>query len=71
MEKKCILIDSDTGTDDAMAIMMAIAAHKDPTSPVQVVGIISAHGNTTAENAARNAIRTLQSVQEEDVRGNS
>lgn len=67
---KFILIDSDTGSDDALAIWMTIAAHRDPSSPVKVVGIICAHGNTKVENVATNVIRTLQAVEEHDVRMN-
>ncbi|ODN04827.1 hypothetical protein Ocin01_01814 [Orchesella cincta] len=63
-KQRYILIDCDTGSDDALAIWMTIAAHRDPISPVKIVGIVCAHGNTTSENVATNVIRTLHAVEE-------
>lgn len=70
MEKKdkYILIDTDTGSDDALALWMVLTAHRDPTSPVKIVGIVCSHGNTTCENVATNVIRTLQCAEENDVK---
>ncbi|CAL8125509.1 unnamed protein product [Orchesella dallaii] len=66
-KQQFILIDCDTGSDDALAIWMTIAAHRDPSSPVKIVGIVCAHGNTTTENVATNVIRTLHAVEEYEI----
>ena len=47
-----ILIDADTGIDDSIAILYAL---KQPD--VQVVGITTSFGNTTAPQAAENTLR--------------
>lgn len=54
MAKK-VLVDVDTGVDDAQSIMMALAQ---PT--VQILGITCVHGNTTVENVCKNTLRVLQ-----------
>jgi inosine-uridine nucleoside N-ribohydrolase len=50
-----VLIDADTGIDDAMAILFAL---RSPT--LEVVGITSVFGNTTLENATSNALRLVE-----------
>ena len=50
-----LVIDCDVGTDDAQAIMMALAY-----PGVEVVGITSVYGNSGIENTARNALRVLK-----------
>lgn len=62
-----LLIDCDTGSDDALAIWMALAAHRDPSSPIQIIGIVCSHGNTQVENVASNVLRTLQAADEHKV----
>uniref|UniRef100_UPI0037E98459 inosine-uridine preferring nucleoside hydrolase isoform X3 n=1 Tax=Semicossyphus pulcher TaxID=241346 RepID=UPI0037E98459 len=54
MSKK-LLVDADCGTDDAQAIMLALAAPN-----VELLGITCVHGNTTVENVCKNALRVLQ-----------
>lgn len=54
MSKK-LLVDVDCGTDDAQAIMLALAAPN-----VQILGITCVHGNTTVENVCKNSLRVLQ-----------
>ena len=46
-----IWIDTDIGTDDAIAIIMAMRAPN-----VQIVGISTCHGNTTLHNVIQNAL---------------
>ncbi|KAM6987049.1 inosine-uridine preferring nucleoside hydrolase [Aplochiton taeniatus] len=54
MAKK-LLVDVDCGTDDAQAIMVALAAPN-----VELLGITCVHGNTTVENVCKNTLRVLQ-----------
>lgn len=68
-KEKYLLIDTDAGSDDALALMMALSAHKDPQSPTHIVGIVCCHGNTSVENVVVNAFRTLDSFQEDKVSG--
>eukprot|EP00064_Thunnus_orientalis_P016131 superscaffoldBa00003130_g16194 len=53
--KKKLILDVDTGVDDAMAIMMAVA---DPS--VEILGITCCHGNTILENVLKNTLRVLK-----------
>lgn len=62
MSKKLIL-DVDTGVDDAQAIMMAIA---DPN--VEILAITCSHGNTKLDNACKNTLRVLKVCGRMDVR---
>ena len=52
---KKILIDTDPGIDDAMAIQMAFA-HPD----LHVVGLTTIFGNVHVEVATRNALRLVE-----------
>ncbi|XP_035483520.1 inosine-uridine preferring nucleoside hydrolase isoform X2 [Scophthalmus maximus] len=53
--KKKLIIDVDTGVDDAQAIMLALAA-----PDVEVLGITCCHGNTPLENVLKNTLRVLK-----------
>lgn len=50
-----ILIDTDPGVDDAMAILYAIAA-----PDIELVGLSTVFGNVTIEIATRNALQLLE-----------
>ena len=52
-----ILIDTDPGIDDAMAIFYA-ALHPD----IEIVGMTSVFGNVTTDIAVRNAIVLAEKV---------
>lgn len=54
-KQKLILIDVDCGTDDAQAIMMALAAPS-----VKVLGITCVGGNTPLDNVCKNVLRVLK-----------
>jgi uridine nucleosidase len=54
MPKK-ILIDTDPGVDDAMAILLALRSPE-----VEVIGLTSVFGNTRTEITAQNALRILE-----------
>lgn len=60
--KKKLIIDTDTGVDDAQAIMVALA---DPN--VDILGITCCHGNTTLENVLKNTLRVLKVCNKLDV----
>ncbi|XP_075333299.1 inosine-uridine preferring nucleoside hydrolase-like [Odontesthes bonariensis] len=53
--KKKLIIDVDTGVDDAQAIMVALA-----TPDVEILGITCCHGNTSLENVLKNTLRVLK-----------
>uniref|UniRef100_A0A8D2ZSN6 Inosine/uridine-preferring nucleoside hydrolase domain-containing protein n=1 Tax=Scophthalmus maximus TaxID=52904 RepID=A0A8D2ZSN6_SCOMX len=53
--KKKLIIDVDTGVDDAQAIMVALA-----NPDVEVLGITCCHGNTPLENVLKNTLRVLK-----------
>nr|XP_061803284.1 inosine-uridine preferring nucleoside hydrolase-like [Nerophis lumbriciformis] len=53
--KKKLILDVDTGVDDAMAIMMALA-----DTNVEVLGITCCHGNTPLEKVLKNTLRVLK-----------
>lgn len=61
--KKKLILDVDTGVDDAQAIMMALAAPN-----VEILGITCSHGNTKLDNACRNTLRVLKACNRLDVR---
>jgi purine nucleosidase len=52
---RCFLIDTDTASDDAVALIMALRA-----PDVRVIGITTVAGNVDAEQATRNALYTLE-----------
>nr|XP_046238335.1 inosine-uridine preferring nucleoside hydrolase-like [Scatophagus argus] len=53
--KKKLIIDADTGVDDAQAIMVALAA-----PDVEILGITCCFGNTPLENVLKNTLRVLK-----------
>uniref|UniRef100_A0A3Q4BI40 Inosine/uridine-preferring nucleoside hydrolase domain-containing protein n=1 Tax=Mola mola TaxID=94237 RepID=A0A3Q4BI40_MOLML len=59
---KKIIIDVDTGVDDALAIMVALA---DPN--VEVLAIICCFGNTSLEKALKNTLRVLKVCKRLDI----
>ena len=57
-----VLIDTDPGTDDAMALMMALNA-----LALDVVGVTTVGGNATLADTTRNALRILEYLGRADV----
>lgn len=57
-----VLVDCDTGVDDAMALLYLL--HRDD---IEVVGITTVFGNNTAERCAHNSLRVLELVGREDI----
>ncbi|KAM4689330.1 nucleoside hydrolase-like [Discoglossus pictus] len=61
-QKKLLVIDVDCGTDDAQAIMMAIAAPN-----VKILGITCVGGNTPLDNVCKNVLRVLKLCNRSDI----
>ncbi|KAK7337219.1 hypothetical protein VNO77_17782 [Canavalia gladiata] len=57
-----LIIDTDPGIDDSMAILMAFQ-----TPEVEVLGLTSIFGNTTTEVATRNALTLCEIAGREDI----
>lgn len=57
-----LIIDTDPGIDDALAILMALGAQD-----VDVVGISTVGGNTALHNTTRNALRVLEFAGRADI----
>ena len=54
---KKVIIDTDTGVDDAMALLMALDSHKQ--GRIQILAITAVNGNTKEHFAVKNIYRTL------------
>ncbi|KAJ9577029.1 hypothetical protein L9F63_006377, partial [Diploptera punctata] len=65
MAEKILVIDTDVGSDDAMAIILCIAAHR--RQEVRVIGITCVHGNTGLDNVCANTLKTLHTLRSLDV----
>lgn len=59
-----LIIDADTGVDDAAAISWLLSQNK---FPVDVVGITTVAGNTSVENAASNVMLILNTLNITDI----
>ena len=59
---KRILLDTDPGIDDALAILLAIASPE-----VQLEGIVTVHGNCTVEQNTVNALSLLELTGAEEI----
>jgi len=55
MRKRDVLIDCDTGVDDAMALLLALRS-----PALNVLGITTVAGNTTIEKATRNTLVVVE-----------
>ncbi|XP_010869584.1 inosine-uridine preferring nucleoside hydrolase [Esox lucius] len=62
MTPKLVIIDTDSGIDDAQAIMMALAA-----PGLQILGITCCFGNTGVENVCQNVLQVLSVCQRTEV----
>lgn len=56
-EKRKVIIDTDTGGDDAAALLMALA-----NDSIDIVGITVLAGNVSLEQAAANALMTVETA---------
>ena len=62
MAKKKMILDLDTGIDDAMALAYAVS---DPN--VDLIGILSSYGNVVVNQAAKNSLKLLELLGATDV----
>ncbi|KAJ8683933.1 hypothetical protein QAD02_019725 [Eretmocerus hayati] len=60
--RKKIIIDTDAGGDDAVALMLALA-----TKEVQILAITCTYGNTIIENVEINVLKTLTIANRSDI----
>nr|CAD7402209.1 unnamed protein product [Timema cristinae] len=64
-EPRKVIVDLDAGTNDAMALLMLLAA--DSRSDIRLLGVTCVHGNTTVDNVCINVLRVLGTVGRFDV----
>lgn len=63
-----IVIDTDSGIDDAWAILMVLAAAKENNEHcIHLSGITCVHGNTDVNQSCVNVLRTLSASNHLDV----
>ena len=62
MAKKKMILDLDTGVDDALALAYALA-----TPDADLIGVVSSFGNTQVETAAQNTLKLLELLGKSDV----
>lgn len=62
MAQKKMILDLDTGVDDALAIAYAVAA-----PDVDLIGIVSSYGNNLLDVCAENSLKLLELLGQEDV----
>lgn len=62
MAQKKMILDLDTGVDDALAIAYAVAAPE-----VDLIGIVSSYGNNRMKTCAQNSLKLLQLLGQDDV----
>ncbi|XP_012275099.1 inosine-uridine preferring nucleoside hydrolase [Orussus abietinus] len=65
MELRKVIIDCDAGTDDAVALIILIAAHK--TKKIKIMAITCVSGNTSVDNVVINVFRTLEACDALDI----
>ena len=53
-----VIIDTDPGIDDAMAIMIALKEHK--KGNIDIIAITLVNGNSSTDNAQVNILRVLE-----------
>lgn len=53
-----MVIDTDPGGDDALAIMLAVM-HEAKTHEIEILAITVSYGNTILENAEKNLLKIL------------
>ena len=62
MAQKKMILDLDTGVDDALAIAYAVAA-----PDVDLIGIVSSYGNNLLDVCAKNSLKLLELLGQTDV----
>jgi len=62
MTRRKVIIDTDPGVDDAMAIFVALERHR--RHEIEVVAVTLVSGNTKVENQTKNVLRIFETVPE-------
>jgi inosine-uridine nucleoside N-ribohydrolase len=62
VKREKIIIDTDAGIDDAMAMFLAIKSDE-----IDIVGITTVFGNTYVENSTRNVFAVLAAAERDDI----
>ncbi|XP_067002244.2 nucleoside hydrolase isoform X1 [Anabrus simplex] len=60
-----IIVDVDAGGDDAMALLLLIAAQRQGN--IDILGITCVHGNSPVKNVCQNVLRILEAVECYDI----
>jgi hypothetical protein len=60
-----VIVDVDAGVDDAMALLLLLAADKQ--KDIEILGITCCHGNTSVYNVCINVLRLLEAAGRSDV----
>ena len=60
-----VIIDTDAGVDDAMALMVAFKAHK--AGKINVKAVTATSGNTEVDNVLVNVLRVRKAMDVEKV----
>ena len=63
-ETKRLIIDTDPGVDDALALIWLLTQKG---VPLDVAGIVTVAGNTTVDNATQNVLTVLDQVKRRDI----
>ena len=61
-----VIIDTDPGVDDAVAILMALASDS-PPHPIEVIGLTTVGGNVPLARTTRNALALLEYAGRTDI----
>ncbi|XP_034243736.1 uncharacterized protein C1683.06c-like [Thrips palmi] len=64
-QRRLVVVDVDTGTDDALALLMLLAA--DAVGEVKLLGVTCVAGNTPLANVCRNTLRLLRAANRLDI----
>lgn len=65
-----LVIDTDGGPDDALAIILAISSSRvnNENKKIDIVGITCSYGNSNLENVRNNVLKTLTIAKSTNVR---
>ncbi|XP_021958071.1 inosine-uridine preferring nucleoside hydrolase [Folsomia candida] len=59
-EERLVVIDTDAGLDDALALFISLRAHKQADIAWRILGITCVHGNTALDNVCVNVTRVVE-----------
>lgn len=63
--RRNVIVDLDAGSDDALALILLLSAEEE--SGFNVIGCTCTHGNTKVDYVCMNVLRTLETVNRQDV----